>query len=678
MLKSFQKTRLIAGILLIGILSAQTGVNFNPSTHYAMASTGTSGTSKIILNQPFNLGFNGEATLDQADLRLHFTDVTEDSRCPSDVVCIWAGQVSVLIEMRSLEGAAKASFLLTSIGGSGGPDSIKIESGGKSYEVKLQAVQPYPVSTKPIELTDYVITLMVSEDKDGTIGDPSLVVSSPVAIDSSGSEENEIAIGFPTLLSSTIDNISGENKTFLAVVEARSLDDGGTTRFLLLTDGTVSANARADVASSWTPESAGTYQIRMFLLDNLDVPQILSPVLSSEIDVVEPISLGANDGDGNSASTQDAVITGNNKFALDFFSNLVQNGEEKNNIFFSPWSITTALALVNEGARGQTSDEMQSVFGFPADDDARRAAFSEIQKDLNSGKGNYSLSTANALWIKDGYKLSDNYVDVAKQSYDSEVANVDFTKEQTRLQINGWVESKTNEKIKDLIPPGILDELTRLVITNAIYFKGTWVTQFDEKNTTAEDFRIDAQNSAKVPMMKLEEEYFRYGETDSMQIIELPYHGEKVSMLVLLPKNIDDAVAVEKSLTVENLAALKQSLKNQTVTVQFPKFKLETEYSLSKSLSEMGMPTAFDPDRADLSGITTAENLYISAALHKAFVEVNEEGTEAAAATGVIIGTESFHEIPVFKADHPFVFVIQDSETGNILFLGKLTNPSNA
>src|SRR6185295_16985248 len=144
--------------------------------------------------------------------------------------------------------------------------------------------------------------------------------------------------------------------------------------------------------------------------------------------------------------------------------------------------------------------------------------------------------------------------------YESEVANVDFTKEQARLQINGWVESKTSEKIKDLIPPGVLDELTRLVITNAIYFKGTWVTQFDEKNTTVEDFRVDAEHTTKVPMMKLEEEYFKYGEKDSMQIIELPYHGEKVSMLVLLPKNIDDAAAVEKSLTVENLAALKQGL----------------------------------------------------------------------------------------------------------------------
>ena len=641
-----------------------------------MASTGTSsGTTKIILDQPFNLGINGEATLEQSDLSLHFINVTEDSRCPSDVVCVWAGQVSVLIEIKSLEGAAKGNFTLTSMAGSGEKDSVTIEAGGKNYEIKLQGVQPYPVSTKPIKSTDYVITLMVSEAEDGTLGDPSLAVSSPFAIDSSGSVKSEIAMGQATLLSSTINNTSGENRQFWLVVEARSLADGGITRFLAITVRTVSANASSDVGSSWTPESAGAYQIRIFLLDNLAVPQILSPVLASEIGVVEPISLGANDGDGNSASDQASIINGNNKFAIDFFSHLVENGEEKNNIFFSPWSISTALALVNEGARGQTSDEMQSVFGFPADDNARRSSFSAIQKDLNSGKGNYSLSTANALWIKEGYKLSDNYVDVAKQSYDSEVANVDFTKEEARLHINGWVESKTNEKIKDLIPPGILDDLTRLVITNAIYFKGTWVTQFDEKNTTMEDFRIDAENSSKVSMMKLEEEYFKYGETESMQVIELPYHGQKVSMLVLLPKNIDDASTFERLLTVENLVALKQSLRNQTVTVHFPKFKLETEYSLSKSLSELGMPTAFDPDRADLSGITTAEQLYISAALHKAFVEVNEEGTEAAAATGVIIGTTSFHEIPVFRADHPFVFIIQDSETGNILFLGMFTNP---
>jgi len=491
-----------------------------------MASTATSsGTTKIILDQPFNLGINGQATLEQSDLSLHFINVTEDSRCPSDVVCVWAGQVSVLIEIKSLEGAAKGNFTLTSMAGSGEKDSVTIEAGGKSYEIKLQGVQPYPVSTKPIKSTDYVITLMVSEAEDGTIGDPSLAVSSPFAIDSSGSVKSEIVMGQATLLSSTINNTSGEDRQFWLVVEARSLADGGITRFLAITVRTVSANASADVGSSWTPESAGAYQIRIFLLDNLAVPQILSPVLASEIGVVEPISLGANDGDGNSASDQASIINGNNKFAIDFFSHLVENGEEKNNIFFSPWSISTALALVNEGARGQTSDEIQSVFGFPVDDNARRSSFSAIQKDLNNGRGNYSLSTANALWIKEGYKLSDNYVDVARQSYDSEVTNVDFTKEEARLHINGWVESKTNEKIKDLVPPGILDELTRLVITNAIYFKGTWVTQFDEKNTTEEDFRIDAENSSKVHMMELEEEYFKYGETESMQVIELPYHG---------------------------------------------------------------------------------------------------------------------------------------------------------
>jgi serpin B len=237
------------------------------------------------------------------------------------------------------------------------------------------------------------------------------------------------------------------------------------------------------------------------------------------------------------------------------------------------------------------------------------------------------------------------------------------------------VESKTNEKIKDLIPEGVLDDLTRLVITNAIYFKGTWVTQFDEKNTVEEDFVTDTGNTVQVPMMKLEEAYFKYAETDLLQVVELPYQGDKVSMLILLPRDSTDLSPVEESLTLDNLSLWKNSLRNQTVTVEIPKFNVETEYTLNELLIDLGMPSAFDPSSADLSGITEQEELYIAAALHKAFVEVNEEGTEAAAATGVVIGTTSAPIIPLFRADHPFIFIIQDSDTGNILFMGRVSNP---
>lgn len=192
-----------------------------------------------------------------------------------------------------------------------------------------------------------------------------------------------------------------------------------------------------------------------------------------------------------------------------------------------------------------------------------------------------------------------------------------------------------------------------------------------------EDFRTSEGSTVKVPMMKLSDAHFNYAETDSLQIIELPYHGEKVSMLVLLPKTDTGMQALEKSLTLENLSVWKSSLRNQSVTVHIPKFKLETEYTLNEMLKEMGMPTAFDPDLADLTGISGMEGLYIQAALHKAFVEVSEEGTEAAGATAVGIGVTSAPAEPlVFRADHPFIFIIQDSETGNILFMGRVTDPS--
>ncbi|MCI0559337.1 MAG: DM13 domain-containing protein, partial [Nitrososphaera sp.] len=372
-----------------------------------------------------------------------------------------------------------------------------------------------------------------------------------------------------------------------------------------------------------------------------------------------------------------SLAEANRKFALDFYKQITLSPENKDsNIFFSPWSISTAFALAYEGARQQTAEEIQSVFGFPEDNGIRRASFSAVQQDLNDNKGNYTLSTANAFWVKRGYQLSEDYVDAARNYYGSEVNNVDFPTEESRNQINKWVESMTNEKIKDLIPPGVLNDLTRLVITNAIYFKGTWVTQFDETDTTEEDFKVSDDRTVIVPMMKLDEAYFKYADTGELQALELPYHGDKFSMLILLPKNGIDLGLVEESLSPEMLSVLKDALLNQSVTVNIPKFKLETEYTLNGVLAGMGMPSAFDGTVADFSGITDAERLYIQAALHKAFVDVNEEGTEAAAATGIVIGTTSVRETPLFRADHPFIFVIQDSETDNILFMGRVIDPT--
>lgn len=615
----------------------------------------------ISLAYPFKIGINQTAYLESADLGLRFVNVTEDSRCPTDVQCIWAGQVSIVVEVvgTSTEKAI-GNFSFTLLGEST-TDLPTVTVAG--YDLKLSRVEPYPISNRTIDLSEYVATLVVLPESEDRV--EMLVVSNPVAIDDYDSLHiaHNITAGKQVIFSIALHNGFARAMPYVAIMEGRSMDDGGITRFLVMPYGVINARGWIDLGLSWIPEAAGDYELRVFLIDNLDHPQPLTPVIMSRIRVA----------DAGAADTLQ-VINGNNQFALNLYTQLVESGEQ-GNLFYSPWSISTALALVYEGAQGRTADEIESVFSFPDDDNLRRSSFSAVHRDLNDNQG-YTLTTSNALWIKKGYPLSEAYVNVARESYTSDVSEIDFVDKDSRSIINNWVEAETNHRIKDLIPEGVLDELTRLVITNAIYFKGTWVTQFDEHETISQEFTTGSGIRVSVPMMKIEKARFKYAETDSLQVIEIPYEGDKLSMLILLPKGIKQLGIVERSLTLDKLEELRRSLSNQTVTVLLPKFKLETQYELGGLLTDLGMPTAFDPENADLSGITDMDRLYIATAMHKAFVEVNEEGTEAAAATGVIIGTTSVQEYPVFRADHPFTFMIQDSETGNILFIGRLADPS--
>lgn len=241
---------------------------------------------------------------------------------------------------------------------------------------------------------------------------------------------------------------------------------------------------------------------------------------------------------------------------------------------------------------------------------------------------------------------------------------------------------QTNDKIKDLIPEGVIDASTRLILTNAIYFKGKWVKQFNEKDTRDEYFRISKNNSVKVPMMQRTDKdaKFNYTENDKLQILEMPYSGEELSMLILLPKN-DDLAMLENLLSTKNLSDWKKDLEEQRVEVFIPKFKFETKYFMADDLKIMGMPTAFQWPGADFSGMDGTKNLYIGEVIHQAFVEVNEEGTEAAAATEVVMllsvdPEQKTPKIPVFRADHPFIFLIQEKASGNILFMGRVANPT--
>lgn len=375
------------------------------------------------------------------------------------------------------------------------------------------------------------------------------------------------------------------------------------------------------------------------------------------------------------------VVNANNRFAFEFYSELGKS--EEGNIFYSPYSISIALAMAYDGARGQTASEIKSVFHFP-ETSVLRPNSAAMYNQINKKDRPYKLSTGNALWAQQSYPFNEDYMSRVERYYGGKATNLDFIEEteRSRQTINLFIEEQTNDKIKDLIPSGFLTRDTKLVLTNAIYFKGDWVKQFNEEDTIEQEFRIGAGESIKTPMMRRsdEEAWFNYTETSDFQMIELPYSGDDLSMLIILPKK-DDLKDLEKSITSEEITKWKSSLIEQRVIIYIPKFKFETKYFIKDSLIEMGMPTAFSDD-ADFTGMedNPYEDLKIDQVIHQAFIELDEKGTEAAAATAVemssVTSVESGPEIPVFMADHPFIFIIQEKRTGSILFLGRVVDPS--
>ncbi|MCK9578862.1 MAG: serpin family protein [Methanoregula sp.] len=382
------------------------------------------------------------------------------------------------------------------------------------------------------------------------------------------------------------------------------------------------------------------------------------------------------------------VAGASNQFAFDLYSKIQKSENEDRNIFFSPFSISSALAITYEGAKGKTADEIRSVFHFPSDTATLRKGYAGLDAIINSGDAAYSLRTANALWAEKTYPFLSEYTGTAEQYYGAKTTNLDFIgqPEASRITINQWVEEQTNDKIKDLLPAGTIDPITRLVITNAIYFKGTWVKQFDTERTSDEDFRTASGKTVRVPMMQRTDEdaVYRYVENDDLQLLAMPYEhasGRELSMAVLLPKE-DSLAPLEASLGTETFSDLQQSATSRRVMVYFPKFTLKTKYErMAETLAAMGMPTAFTAN-ADFSGMDGKSNLLISDVIHQAYVDVNEEGTEAAAATAVVMKLAAApmepEPIPVFRADHPFIFFIQDNETGAILFMGQVTDPTDS
>ncbi len=376
---------------------------------------------------------------------------------------------------------------------------------------------------------------------------------------------------------------------------------------------------------------------------------------------------------------QQTVAAGNNKFALNLYQKLKTN---EGNLFLSPYSISTALAMTYAGAKGQTEKQMAETLCFPTTSGGEQfhKSFGEIIKQLNASgeKGGFELVVANALWGQKGFDFLPEFLALVKTNYGGNLQQVDFVTqtEVARKAINAWVENKTKDKIKELIKPGILDPMTRLVLTNAIYFKGKWASQFKPEQTKDAPFTLLGGDKVNVPMMS-QKTHFGYTEANDIQILEMPYVNDDLSMVILLPKQADGVKDLEKELVSDNLAGWLTNMHKREVQVFFPRFKMTSEFELAKVLSAMGMPDAFS-GKADFSGMTGNKDLFISAVVHKAYVDVNEEGTEAAAATGVVMKLTSIREpSPVFRADHPFIFLIRDNQTGSILFIGRVGNPAS-
>ena len=383
------------------------------------------------------------------------------------------------------------------------------------------------------------------------------------------------------------------------------------------------------------------------------------------------------------ASDVEDLAADNTRFALKLYKEL---NDGSGNLFFSPYSISTAMAMTWGGARGETARQMAGALEFtlkpdkeggPLGRERLHTAFGELQRSLRAagGKGGVEMSIANALWPQKNYPFLKSYLKMVEAEYGSAGRPLDYrSPEEARGVINRWVEDETRKKIKDLLPEGSIDSMTRMVLTNAIYFKGNWATQFKVKSTRELPFRMASGKSAKTPMM-FQKGNFGFFQDAEVQVLEMPYKGEKVSMVVLLPRKVDGLVSLEKNLAAGKLSGWLGKLRRVKVDTLFPKFKMTSRFDLSSKLQNLGMKRAFG--EADFSGMDGTRQLYLSAVFHKAFVEVNEDGTEAAAATGAVVGLRSARRGPSFRADHPFLFLIRDKATGSILFLGRYARPAS-
>jgi serpin B len=380
-----------------------------------------------------------------------------------------------------------------------------------------------------------------------------------------------------------------------------------------------------------------------------------------------------------SAADRAVQVEGDNTFAVGLYGQL---RNQSGNLFFSPESISTALAMAYAGARGDTASEMAKTLHFTLPPQQLQPAMGALLSALNAAHAGYQLSLANALWAQRGYTFLPGFLEVMNKNYGAGLNQVDFkgSTESARLTINHWVEQKTANKIQNLLQPGALKPSTRLVLTNAIYFKGDWQTPFDKAQTKDEDFHLSPAQTKKALLMHREGP-FNYFNGGTFQALEIPYKSNELSMIVLLPNDPGGLPALEQSLSAANTQQwLRHLAPVSKVIVTIPKFKTTQQFELGGTLAAMGIPQAFTAN-ANFSGMTGNRDFFISAVFHKAYIDVNEEGTEAAAATAVTMMAMAMRAPkpapPVFRADHPFIFLIRDSRSNSILFMGRIADPAN-
>ena len=374
------------------------------------------------------------------------------------------------------------------------------------------------------------------------------------------------------------------------------------------------------------------------------------------------------------------LTDGNNEFAFDLYRTLK---EADGNLFYSPYSISQAMAMTFAGARGETEEQMSDTLHFALPQDRLHPSFNSLDIELGKrGEGaqgkdeeGFRLNIVNAIWGQEGYGFLSQFLDVLAENYGAGLRILDFINapEASRITINDWVSEQTEGRIEDLIPQGAIDALTRLVLTNAIYFNAAWQYPFNEEATASGTFHLLDGTKVTVPMMTQTESY-GFAAGDNYQAVELPYDGRELSMVIVLP---DDGrfETFESSMDYGTIEEIISELNYRQVALTMPKFEFESEFSLKQALTEMGMPLAFST-AADFSGMTGNPELFIDNVLHKAFVSVDEAGTEAAAATAVIMSLTAIPEPPVtVTVDRPFIFLIRDIETGAILFMGRVLNP---